>query len=285
MLSDQHRRYGHFESGTPLYAEPPPHLWPFHDCHFYHVMDLPDFGLTGGQWDLRGRVDDYFGWFLFAGQRVLEIGPGSGYLTCEMEKRGAEVVALEVPDDPGWDFVPYPADHMDNLCAGRREAMARLKSAFWLAHSAFRLKAKVHYGDAYNLRPELGTFDVAVLADVLLHTKCPHAILTECAKVTDTIIVTELCYRDLEERGPILRLAPTPQNQDWGTWWHFTTGFFQNYLSVIGFTEQTLTFHEQYMTSQQRWAEHFTLIARRPLAQRIERAVANAAGRNGSASN
>ena len=60
------------------------------DCYFYHTMELPGRGVIEGQdWDLRGRVDEYLGNVDFAGQRVLEIGPASGFLTFEMEKRGA----------------------------------------------------------------------------------------------------------------------------------------------------------------------------------------------------
>ena len=80
------------------------------DCYFYHTMELPRHGvIEGHDWDLRGRVDEYLGNVEFAAQRVLEIGPASGFLTFEMEKRGADVVCVEVTDEHGWDFVPYPA--------------------------------------------------------------------------------------------------------------------------------------------------------------------------------
>ena len=74
----------------------------FEDCLFYHTVDIPGHGVVRGQWDLRRQVDTYLGGYRFAGKRVLEIGPASGFLTCEMGRRGADVVALEVPDDPGW---------------------------------------------------------------------------------------------------------------------------------------------------------------------------------------
>ena len=66
------------------------------DCYFYHTMELPGHGVMTGDWDLRRGVDEYLGNVSFAGQRVLEIGPASGFLTFEMEKRGADVVAVEV---------------------------------------------------------------------------------------------------------------------------------------------------------------------------------------------
>ena len=66
------------------------------DCYFYHTMELPGHGVIEGRdWDLRGRVDEYLGNVAFAGKRVLEIGPASGFLTFEMEKRGGEVISVE----------------------------------------------------------------------------------------------------------------------------------------------------------------------------------------------
>ena len=68
-----------------------------------------------GDWDLRRGVDDYLGKVVFAGKRVLEIGPASGFLTFEMEKRGAEVTSVEVTAEHGWDFVPYPASRLEEV--------------------------------------------------------------------------------------------------------------------------------------------------------------------------
>ena len=58
---------------APLKVEDPA------DCSFYHTMEVPGHGLVTGPWDLRGGVDDYLGKVAFAGQRVLEIGPASGF--------------------------------------------------------------------------------------------------------------------------------------------------------------------------------------------------------------
>jgi hypothetical protein len=55
------------------------------DCYFYHTVELPGYGVINGDWDLRRGVDDYLGKVAFAGQRVLEIGPASGFVTFEME--------------------------------------------------------------------------------------------------------------------------------------------------------------------------------------------------------
>jgi hypothetical protein len=90
-------------------------------------MELPDHGVTNGEWDLRRGVDEYLGNVSFAGQRVLEIGPASGFLTFEMEKRGAEVISVEVTARHGWDFVPYPASKLQEVFGPRQIVMQRLR--------------------------------------------------------------------------------------------------------------------------------------------------------------
>jgi 2-polyprenyl-3-methyl-5-hydroxy-6-metoxy-1,4-benzoquinol methylase len=76
------------------YAEPL-HVKNVAECYFYHHMDLPGLKEVGKGWDLRKTIDDYLGHFDFRGKRVLDVGTASGFLTFEMEKRGAEVVSFD----------------------------------------------------------------------------------------------------------------------------------------------------------------------------------------------
>ena len=245
-----------------IYAEPPAGLPLSLMESFYHVMDLPGLGTTTGCWDLRGNTAPYLGFEMFDGKRALEIGPASGFLTAEMENLGAEVVAIEVTDDHGWDFVPFPADVLTpEIITERRANMRNLKAAFWLAHKACELKARVHYGDIYNMPDALGHFDIAVLAAVLLHVKSPHAVIEECAKRADTIVVTEMDYG---LKGPTMRLSPSAENRDWGTWWHFAPEFFQQFLGVLGFKRQMLHFHTQRLVHpSEKDVSFFTVVASR----------------------
>ncbi len=169
------------------------------DCYFYHTMELPGHGVIEGRdWDLRGRVDEYLGKVDFAGQRVLEIGPASGFLTFEMEKRGADVVSVEVTEEHGWDFVPYPAARLEEVFSPRRIVMRQLKNSYWFSHAALQSKAKVYYGDAYNLPAALGEFDIAVMGAVLLHCRDPLRIVEQCGKRAKTLIIVDKFHPDLE---------------------------------------------------------------------------------------
>ena len=215
------------------------------DCYFYHTIDLPGHGVMNGDWDLRRGVDDYLGKVVFTGKRVLEIGPASGFLTFEMEKRGSEVASVEVTAEHGWDFVPYPASKLEEVFGPRRIVMERLKNSYWFSHTAQQSKAKVYYGDVYNLPSSLGEFDIAVMGAVLLHCRDPLRIVEQCAEKAASLIITEMFHPDLEG-APICRLAPTPQNLLWHTWWHFSTQFFTQFLAVMGLTTTQLSTHQQY---------------------------------------
>jgi hypothetical protein len=242
------------------------------ECDFYHTMNIPGLGLVRGQWDLRNIVDQYLGGVSFGDKRVLEIGPASGFLTMEMEKRGADIVAIEVTDDPGWDFVPYPPSVMDEVYASRRYHMDRIKNSFWFTHAAYKSKANLLYGDVYNLPDGLGSFDIAVMAAVLLHCRNPLQIVEQCAKRAKTLVIADRLFPEAgflrrtglsslwrrlagqgRQRRPnlegraICQLAPTRENKIWDTWWYFSTDFFTQFLEVIGFSCKTTTYwHEDH---------------------------------------
>jgi SAM-dependent methyltransferase len=230
------------------------------DCYFYHTLELPGYGLMSGDWDLRGGVDDYLGRVAFAGQRVLEIGPASGFLTFEMEKRGADVVSVEVTAEHGWDFVPYPASKLKEVFGPRRTLMQRLKNSYWFSHTTLHSKARVYYGDVYNLPSSLGEFDIAVMGSVLLHCRDPLRIVEQCGEKARSLVIIDMFHPDLEGT-PVCRLAPAPQNFLWHTWWHFSTQFFTQFLAVMGFTTAKTSTHQQYHRG--RGHTLFTIVAQR----------------------
>lgn len=241
------------------------------ECNFYHTMELPGVGVVQGQWDLREGVHEYLGHHDFADERVLEIGPASGFLTFHIERAAREVVAVELPMDRGfWNAVPY-----ENLGLARRRADAwtqseeqffdhirGIRKGFWFAHRALGSRAKVFHGPSDDLPDALGEFDTALLAAVLLHTRSPVAILESVARrVTGTIIITEWHVPELGD-GPVCQLVPTVDNKAWDTWWRFTPRFFTQFLEVLGFTEHRVTFHEQ--VADGRRVPQFTVVASRP---------------------
>jgi 2-polyprenyl-3-methyl-5-hydroxy-6-metoxy-1,4-benzoquinol methylase len=248
-------------SNRALYAQPRA-VASIEDCYFYMAVDVPGVGPVPGEWDLRDVPDEYLGRVALAGRRVLEIGPANGFLTFFMEAQGADVVAVDLPPDAPWDFVPMA--QLDMAREDRIEIMERVRNAFWYAHRAHGSKARMHYGDARDLPDELGRFDVSVLACVLLHARDPLGVLNSAARLTtDQIVITDVFELGMPD-GPLAHLLPAPDNDYWHTWWSFSPAFFTNYLPTIGFSDVQVTRHARQHNG--RPLELFTVVGTRTVA-------------------
>jgi hypothetical protein len=243
-----------------LFVEPPEDVVPFEQCVWYHKMDLPGIGETPGLWDLRKGMDEYLGGVTVNGERVMEIGPASGHVTVELERRGADVVVAEVTNDRGWDFVPYSELDMTAIKRERRVHIQDLKNTFWFVHRATHSRARAFYGDIENLPAGLGQFDTTFLLSVLLHCRNPIAIVESVAKRTRSrLVITELQLQ--MPIGPTMSLVPTAKNRVWDTWWVFTPALFKQLLAIMGFDSFRVTHHSQPNAGVEN--NFFTLVAER----------------------
>ncbi len=233
------------------------------ECIFYHTIDIPGHGLIEGLFDLRKTVTDYLGGFAFAGKRVLEIGPGSGFITAYLESQSAEVVAVEVSEDFIWDIVPQKEAIRSQWAAERREVMQKLKNSFWFTHSRLKLNAQVYYGNAANLPDTLGKFDVVLLGAILLHNRDPLTIIENCARLSKgVIIIVEPIFESLMDVSmPIMRLAPSLENKILDTWWNFTPELLIQFLKIMGFSKSQVSTHPQIYERTE--MPFFTIVAER----------------------
>src|SRR5436309_842867 len=123
-------------------------------------MDVPGLGVQHAFWDLRPNIDQYFGGYDLANKRTLEVGAASGFVSFEMEKRGADVVSFDLAEDITYDAPPQYKGRIDRDHYLRE--LGRIRNAYWLAHRRLRSKARVAYGHANHLPDWLGEFDVGV---------------------------------------------------------------------------------------------------------------------------
>lgn len=242
------------------------------DCYFYHSMDIPGHGTVRGDWDLRGREAAYLGSVDFRGKRVLEIGTASGFLCFSMEAMGAEMFAYDLSDRHDWDIVPYAGIDLDEYIAGRRRLIRKLNDGFWLAHKAFRSKAKVMYGTVYEMPEDIGRFDIATFGSILLHLRDPFLALQRVtAHIDDTVIVTDLFPRfkgpllSLVERftaTPLSRFLPNANRKDpYDAWWILSPALVSEYLRILGFEHTRVSFHRQLYRGKK--VKLFTIVGRR----------------------
>lgn len=221
------------------------------DCFFYHRIDIPGAGVVGEQWDLRDCIDNYLGGIDFRGKRVLDVGAASGYLTFAMEQRGAEVVSFDMADGAQWNLVPR-IELQPRLTQMYRECQTthrQLQNAYWYTHRRMGSKARVYYGDLYDLPTELGPFDLAVFGMIVSHLRDPFQALYSVSRlVTGSVVIANrmvpadggLLVRlkrllGRTNNAPIAHFMPGLANDHHMAWWLFTPACLEQMLGVLGF--------------------------------------------------
>ncbi len=246
----------------PMYIQP--RIVKREDCDFYHSFTLAE-GEVVGQWDLRDNWQPYLGHVDFAGQSVLEIGPASGFLSFCMERAGAQVTALEPPMSHLWDVVPSQGVDIPAWRAGFSKSIERVRNSFWYAHAMMKSTVRMIEAEPYRIPDTIGTFDVGLLAAVLLHCRRPFDLLESvAARTRKTVIVTEVYNASLGEQAACAFLPHRGVDQV-HTWWHFTPQFFVSALGLLGFTEARVVFHTQPQPAEGgRSVELYTVVCEKP---------------------
>ncbi len=134
---------------------------------WYHTLELGDGVVTEGMFDHRPVLDRYPLPDDLSGMRCLDVATMDGFWAFEMERRGAaSVMALDLEDPEALDW-PASLRHQEKtLDESKGERFALAKRA--LGSDVERVLMS-----AYDLGPELGTFDFVFCGDLLLHLKDP----------------------------------------------------------------------------------------------------------------
>ena len=143
---------------------------------WYHTLELPG-ETTEGIFDLRPYVGHYGIPDDLAGKRCLEIGTWDGFWAFELERRGGEVVALDLDDERDLDWPPRRRPETFPV-QPRGKGFARAREA--LGSRVERVNRSV-----YDARPEeLGTFDLVFCGSVLIHLRDQMLALERIAGLT-----------------------------------------------------------------------------------------------------
>jgi tRNA (mo5U34)-methyltransferase len=134
------------------------------DMSWYHTLDLGSGLVTDGWFDLRPHVQEYGLPERMDGMRVLDIGTWDGFWAFEMERRGAEVVALDVDHESEYDWPPRRRPDMWTVTDRGQ--------GFRLAKEILGSKVERVVQNIYRATPEeLGTFDLVFVGAVILHLR------------------------------------------------------------------------------------------------------------------
>lgn len=150
----------------------------FADKGWWHSFELPDGSQIVGVSDLaaqKRRIAQFPIPQDLRGKRVLDIGAWDGWFSFEMERRGAEVVAIDRWENPRF----YEIRRLLNSRVDYREL------------------------DVYDLHPDrIGRFDIVLFMGVLYHVKHPILALERvCSVCTDMAIVESFVLHDQTDRN------------------------------------------------------------------------------------
>jgi tRNA (mo5U34)-methyltransferase len=156
----------------------------YEETGWWHSFELPDGtrirGVNGLD-ELRLRLAQFPIPCDLAGKRVLDVGAWDGWFSFEIERRGAEVVAIDCWDNP----------------------------RFRQMHSLLRSRVGYRVMDLYDLSPRrLGRFDIVLFLGVLYHVRHPLLALERICAMTDGMAAVESFVMRSEER-PLLEFYET----------------------------------------------------------------------------
>src|SRR3954454_12343409 len=151
--------------------------------HWYHTIELAPGVATPGVVDLRDLAPRVLPASL-AGLRALDVGTFDGFWAFELEKRGAEVVATDVPR---LDAAEWPPANRARLEAAARELNVELGRGFRIASEALGSSVRRVEVSVYHLDTDAigGPFDYAFIGALLLHLRDPVRALE---RVRDVLV-------------------------------------------------------------------------------------------------
>jgi len=202
---------------------------------WYHTIDLGHGVVTPGIVDNRAEVansgipDD------LTGKRCLDVGTFDGFWAFEMERRGAEVVALDLESLEDMDF---PLRRRQDRAAQAMDVRGTqaIGAAFACAKEILGSAVRREIMSVYDLTPDaLGQFDVVLLGDIIVHLRDPELALERARSVTrGSVLVHSAVAPELETtRAPLLEYRGA-RDHFW-VWWSYSALALSMMMEDAGF--------------------------------------------------
>jgi tRNA (mo5U34)-methyltransferase len=205
---------------------------------WYHTVDLGDGLCSQGDYDLRSTVDLHGFPDSLKGKTALDIGTWDGFWAFEMERRGADVVAIDVERWGDFDWLPWIRESKG------AQVETRSDGHFWTAHEMRGSKVERKLCNVYDLSPDsVGVFDVTFCGSLLLHLKDPLKALVNMRSVTrEMAIAVTLLDEEIEQYVPgkpwvsIGHRRAESQLGEACIYWKFSTHGLQEMMEYAGFS-------------------------------------------------
>lgn len=237
------------------------------DCEFLQTLQFADGNVVPGAWDLRGHEDAYLGNFPLWGKRILQYGPGAGWIAAHVAARARDLVVLDFPPGQNPPHVHLVGLMPEAAIQIMAEAMERVRRGFWFAKQELGFDASVVYADFADPPTDIGRVDAAILPFILCQNPNPYGVLQGAAAIADeAVVITELMGSvpvgsGESDPAAIAVFAPTPPPAGFHHWWQLTPVAVCRMAVTLGFIEPTVTLHSP--PSMHPAPLLFTVVARR----------------------
>ena len=191
----------------------------------YHTLKFPNGVVIQGMYDMSKVLHLYQIPDDLTGKTVLDIGPGNGYFSTELDKRGAKVVAIDRHDHL-W------RDEINELMGTKIE---------------FKVK------DVNELDESFGKFDIVFCSNVIQHNSDMFDFIERIRSVTKEMAI--LCIQIIQipkiEHVPIAqfigKIKKNPDGERVGTFWLPNMKCLQTVAETAGFrTTKEISRHLVY---------------------------------------
>ena len=200
----------------------------FDAIDWYHTQELAPGLVTPGLFDLRPYVHRYGLPEDLTGLRAIDVGTFEGFWAFELERRGAQVTALDVDRIQELDWPPRLRPRDD----------ARRGEGFELAHAALGSSVERVGMSIYEATPErLGErFDFVFCGSVLIHLRDPMLALERMAALCRGRLLLADEYSRRLELVPFAA-ADFRGETPFSTWWRPSTRTWLSMARVAGFEQ------------------------------------------------
>jgi len=200
---------------------------------WYHVIDLPHGVCTPGSADHRREIAQYGLPADMRGMRALDVATYDGFWAFEMERRGAEVTAVDIAS---WGELDLPLRFREGM---KPEQDVATGAGFRVAAELLGSNVSRRVTSVYNLSPDdIGRFDVVFMSDLLQHLRDPQRALERVYSVTKPgglfILAEEYSPKLDQFAGQALMQFRSYERY---TWWVPSTAALRLMLNVAGFDD------------------------------------------------
>jgi len=222
--------------------------------YWYHAIDLGNGIVTPGDHDYRQDLADFDFPADMRGMKVLDVGSATGFFAFEFEKRGAEVVSVELPSLAAWDMPPGEAATTINGLLEWHHARnldelhhLHLEAPFQFCHRALKSRVRRVHSSVYELSAKVldcDGFDLVFMGDVLPHLMAPLKALAALAPLCrGSLMVTTQLAEETNPTPLLLYIGGDSAAGDCRSWSLPNLSCLRQVLSRLGFHDTRVVGH------------------------------------------